>query len=175
MNILILSSSKKIYYLARVIYLSIDPFRQKLIFPRLVDRILHEIIFSTCLSMFLILLLVWHGMYGAFNIDSQFPIKNQMLKKIKPKCECKYGNFKTFICIILIIVYPIQIVFSYLRGTRGLKIITFNGVLFGIMSFSLIFIIIFITYTCRMNNVLSTEYEKQHRVKIGKKVNNYKK
>jgi hypothetical protein len=126
--------------------------------------------------MFLILLLVWHGMYGAFNIDSQFPIMNLMLKKIKPKCVCKYETIKTLISLMLIIIYPIQIVFSYLRGLRkGFRLLTFNGILFGIMSFSFIFIIIFITYTCRMKNVLSKEYEKQHRIKTGKKKINIKK
>ena len=56
--------------IARIIYVTVDPYKQNDIFDRIADRILHELIFSACLSMFFILLLVWMGLYTAFNIDN---------------------------------------------------------------------------------------------------------
>lgn len=54
---------------ARSIYLSVDPFRQYRRFSREWDLIIYECIFSSTFSIFLILLLVWTGLYSAFNIE----------------------------------------------------------------------------------------------------------
>jgi hypothetical protein len=65
-----ISTSTNFIHKARCVYVSVDPFRQHGIFPRVLDVILYECIFSTTFSIFLVLLLVWTGLHSAFNIDA---------------------------------------------------------------------------------------------------------
>lgn len=158
-------------------YLSVDPFSQNNIFNRSVDRILHELIFATSISMYFILLLVWHGLYTAFDIDSQdehnnsdlFAIDGRKEKKklhsfnwdkLKLKgCFKHYYKFKKAIIFILIIIYPLQITFSYFRGERNVDSFVLNSVLMAIFLLLLSFVVIFIFYTCRLKFTLSKSYE----------------
>jgi hypothetical protein len=69
-NLIMISTSFISLIVARSIYVCVDPFRQLEIFPRILDLILYENIFSVTFSIFLVLLLVWTGLYSAFNIDA---------------------------------------------------------------------------------------------------------
>jgi len=52
--------------------LVIDPFNQQDIFGRKLDRIIHEIVFSTTFCILLTLLLVLTGLFSAFNIENNY-------------------------------------------------------------------------------------------------------
>jgi hypothetical protein len=140
--------------LARAVYISVDPFSLKSIFPRTVDRILHEIIFATSVSLFLVLLLVWHGLYTAFDID-----RYKTMNKGKRCSIWRYEKVHTIIIVILFLIYPIQITFSYFRGARGVRSNIVDAVLIAIMSVVISFIIIFFIYTCRFKIIISQSTE----------------
>lgn len=55
---------------SRFLYIIIDPFKLKGIFGRSIDRVLHELILSSTISVFFVLLLVWFGLFTAFDIDN---------------------------------------------------------------------------------------------------------
>ena len=54
-----------------MIYIAVDPFKQKKIFNRPTDRVLHEMVLSTAISIFFILFIVWMGLYTAFDIENK--------------------------------------------------------------------------------------------------------
>jgi hypothetical protein len=108
--------------------------------------------------MFFVLLLVWHGLYTAFDIDKQLEIGI-------PKCHFKYEVFQKIIIGVILMVYPIQITLSYLRAIRGIDGNSVNILLISLMGLILFFIIIFIVYSCKMRNILSGSYDSQHRNK----------
>jgi ABC-type multidrug transport system permease subunit len=157
LNILIISTSKNYLTIARAVYVSVDPFSLKSIFPRTVDRILHELIFATSVSLFLVLLLVWHGLYTAFDIDRHIQRSRSLKKK---KCTIwKYETVHKIIIITLFLVYPVQVTFSYFRGARGVKANIVDGVLIAVMSVVISFVIVFFVYTCRFKMVISESNE----------------
>jgi len=63
-----------------MLYLAIDPFCQNEIFNRVADRILHEMIFATLLSVFLILLLIWTALYNAIMPNIKFFDSNNVIQ-----------------------------------------------------------------------------------------------
>jgi hypothetical protein len=182
LNLIIICTSKKIvkifkfFSLARMVYISVDPFKLKGIFDRSTDRVLHEIVLSTTISIFFILLIVWMGLYTAFDIENKnLQIKeNEIIAKqsgepntAKNKssfwsCTCcfrHYYKFKNFIIFILMFIYPFQIIFSYLRGKRTVESYTLSVVFLTLFSLTFLFIIIFIYYTSRLKYTLSKSYE----------------
>jgi hypothetical protein len=159
-----------------MVYIAVDPFKLRGIFDRSTDRVLHEIVLSTTISIFFILLIVWMGLYTAFDIENKnLQIKeNEIISKNfgvtntnKNKssfwtCTCcfrHYYKFKNIIIFILIFIYPFQIIFSYLRGKRTVESFTLGVVFLTIFSLTFLFIIIFIYYTWRLKYTLSKSYE----------------
>lgn len=66
---------------SRFIYLVIDPFKQFGYFNRYADRILHEMILACTVSVFFVLLLIWFGLFTAFDIAQDK--KNYSLKNFE--------------------------------------------------------------------------------------------
>jgi uncharacterized membrane protein (DUF485 family) len=166
LNLLIISTSKyQNITSARAIYVAVDPFSLKSIFPRTLDRILHELIFATSVSLFLVLLLVWHGLSTAFDIDRHI----QRSQKVKnKKCRIwRYETVHTLIIVVLFLCYPVQITFSYFRGARGFENGVVDAVLIAVMSVVISFIIVFFVYTCRFKYAISKSNEApiKHQIK----------
>jgi hypothetical protein len=122
--------------------------------------------------MFFILLLVWMGLYTAFNIDhhtheTQIVTKRTIddkekqviINQKKKGCFRHYRKFKIVIIVILLIIYPVQITISYYRGKREFTFQNANYVLFGLVGITLFFIFLFIYYTCKLKISLSRRYE----------------
>ena len=89
----------------------IDPYGLKKIFDKPTERILNGISFSSIISIYLILLLMWIGLNHVFDESKSYLQKCVNLYFYKQK--------KYTIVIILILIYPYQIVISYF--TNSLK------------------------------------------------------
>ena len=137
--------------------MAVDPFKQKGIFDRTTDRVLHEIIFSSSISMFFILLIVWMGLYAAFDIESSEEEAEQQ-RKCKG-CHRYFHILKQIIIIVLLFIYPIQITFSYFRGKRSVDSQTLDWALIALVGLIAVFVVIFIYYTCKLKYNLSKSYE----------------
>lgn len=165
LNLIIICTSKISLILARVIYLTIDPFKQKQIFGRITDLILNNLIFSACVSMFFILLIVWMGLYTAFDIKNpdKEKHKHDLIKPVRINqdrgCLRHYYKCRTAIIIVLLFIYPAQITFSYFRGIRTVNPNNLNYVLAAFLGLIILFIIIFIYYTWTLKLKLSKSYE----------------
>lgn len=70
-----------------MILLSVDPFHQYDRLTRIEELILYECIFSTTFQIFLILLLVWTGLYSAFNIDDFEDGSYNQIEEDKSVCQ----------------------------------------------------------------------------------------
>ena len=90
-NLIIISTSMIFFKIARSIYLIIDPFRQNNILNQPWNLMFYESIFSSTFSIFLILLLVWTGLYSAFNIEANEEIFSR--NKEKPS-YCEKSKYK---------------------------------------------------------------------------------
>jgi hypothetical protein len=73
----------------RFLFLIIDPFRQYKLVSRVYDRVIHELFYSSLFSFFIILLLVWFGLFTAFNIDNERQIEHNKLKETIEKTITK--------------------------------------------------------------------------------------
>jgi hypothetical protein len=169
LNLIVICTSKlSIYIIARIVFIVVDPLKQRKIFNRVTDRILYELIFSASISIFFILLLVWMGLYSAFNIQNSLATlkpkgTNEKDKNVAPSFRIcwfrHYYTFKILIISVLFFVYPIQIIFSYFRSIRSheIEIIqTFMAVVIGLFLFC---VFLFIYYTCKLKYKLSQSYE----------------
>ncbi len=128
--------------------------------------------------MYYILALVWHGLYTAFDIDNQNRNLFRRMSDVNnindinyqenkfnwdqltlKGCFKHYSKFKKSIMIILSLIYPVQITFSYFRGVRSVPSSTLNYVLLVIFCLLFFLIMIFFYYTCRFKCALSRSYE----------------
>jgi uncharacterized integral membrane protein len=132
-------------------------------------------IFSSTISTFLILLLVWNGLYTAFDIDSkQDDLMTEEEKYTKQKRKTfNYYIFKKIIIVILFFIYPSQIIFSYFRGSRDVNGEALNIALLSLVGLLIIFVATFMYYTCKLKNTLSRSYEtpKKQQNKLFNKTN----
>lgn len=150
-----------IYIIARTIYLAVDPFRQKLIFSRVADKILYELIFSAAIYIFYILLIVWIGLYSAFNSDVK-EFKKTEIQNINKSTKQHfrfYEIIKEVIIIFIFFIYPIQITLSYFRGSRSSNKDLLDNFLFIMFAFIMFFILVFAYLTCKLKITLSRSYE----------------
>lgn len=157
-------------HLARIFYLLIDPFRQNDIFSRPTDRVLHELIFSFIICIFFVLLIVWTGLYWTFKSQKEHKILFQMKTrkstheqtKTLSNVQSKTGRYyilKIFMIVALALVYPVQIIFSYLRGLRNFNQDLLNYCLYGLLGLIFLFILSFLFFTLRLKDILSKTYE----------------
>jgi hypothetical protein len=133
-----------------MVYILVDPYKLRGIFNRVADRIIHELVFSTSFSLFLILLIVWMGLYTG--IKKQ---RNSVNYERTNKC---YLITKDVVIIFLFFIYPLQIAFSYHRGSRNLNVSTLNIVIYVMSGVIVVFILLFIYYTLRIKYLISKSY-----------------
>ncbi len=139
-----------------------DPYRQLLVFNREADRMIHELVFSAAISIFYILLIVWIGLYSAFNKEINYRPKAGILAKNKLDKENHMRFFdiiKEIIIILIFFIYPLQITFSYFRGSRTVSKEILNIVLYIVLGIIVFFILVFGYFTCRLKITLSQSYE----------------
>ena len=101
----------EVFSLTRTLYMIIDPYGLKKIFDKPTERILNGISISSIISIYLILLLMWIGLNHVFDESKSYLQKCVNLYFYKQK--------KYTIIVILILIYPYQIVISYF--TNSLK------------------------------------------------------
>jgi hypothetical protein len=129
--------------------------------------------------MLFILVVVWHGLYTAFDIDNRKKREYENMMNAKAehntsvisyddfkwknmkisKCFDHYYTFKSIIIILLFFIYPCQITFSYFRGSRDVDGSLLNNILIGILSVIIVFMGVYIYYTLRLKITLSRSYE----------------
>jgi len=123
---------------------------------------LHELVFSAAISIFYILLIVWIGLYSAFNSEINYRPKAGVTSKKKLDKENHMRIFdiiKEIIIILIFFIYPLQITFSYFRGSRTANKEILNIVLYIVLGIIVFFILVFCYFTCRLKITLSKSYE----------------
>jgi hypothetical protein len=124
----------EVFSLTRTIYMIIDPYGLKKIFDKPTERILNGILISSIISIYLILLLMWIGLNHVFDES-----KSNLQKCVNLYF---YKQKKYTIIVILILIYPYQIVVSYftnlLKYQKNEDFITIYS--------SLLYFIFFISY-----------------------------
>ncbi len=94
----------------KFIYIIIDPYCQKKKVSYIYDRVVEELKFSSIVSIYLILFIVFLGLNTNINRG-----KGRISKK---KYICIYHTLKIIVIIILLCIYPVQIVLSIHLSTN---------------------------------------------------------
>lgn len=170
--------------LSRFLYIIIDPYRMKNNVNKVFDKVLYEMFFSSIVCIFLILLLVWFGLFTAFDIDrdreKELMVKKKeinfnwtetlsqavnnpikLIKKAvkKPSCLKHYGKFKMGVNYLILLVYPIQIFTSYLKAKKTLSSENSKYIYSISGGLCFVFILFFLYYIISLKYTLSTSYK----------------
>ena len=133
----------EVFSLTRTLYMIIDPYGLKKFFDKPTERILNGILISSIISIYLILLLMWIGLKHVFDES-----KSNLQKCIN---QYFYKQKKYTIVVILILIYPYQILVNYF--TNSLKYQQ-NEKFIRIYS-SLLYFIFFISYIWSIKTMFS--------------------
>lgn len=169
---------------SRVVYYAVDPYRQYNIFSRTTERVFFELVLSSTVSIFFVLLLVWFGLFTAFDIDNDKEqeakrklnpkqplnwtktfkeavkdplnvIKTAVISVKKPPCFAHYNKFRHAVNYILIVIYPTQIVITYFRSKREFS----TALLYIIFGCTMVFFIgFFLYYTIMLKCTLTSSF-----------------
>lgn len=102
-NLLIFSISRFFYYI-------VDPYRQREVVTHKSDMMVYKMNVSGIMIFFIQLFIVWTGIYAVLNMGDG---------KISKKCfVCLYNKTKLICIVIMILVYPIQILVSMKDAKR---------------------------------------------------------
>ena len=99
-----------VFTISKFIYIIIDPYCQKKKVSYIYDRVIEELKFSSIVSIYLILFIVFLGLNTNINRG-----KGKISKK---KYICIYQTLKIIVIIILLCIYPVQIVLSIHLSTN---------------------------------------------------------
>ncbi len=119
-------------------------------------KLFYELIFSTIISFYICLLIIWSGVYYAFKRDL-----NPLQKIIKIKCT-NYTKCKCFLIIFIFLVYFVQFSISIFCSSRNAYYDDIR-IFMLIIAASLTTIITLFTiyYTCLLKYILDKTYDNQ--------------
>lgn len=146
-------------YLARFLFILIDPFAQNGVLNYQSSRVLYELIYGSLVGFYLSILIIWVGVYTSFKMDL-----NPLTKLIKKGdnrrqcCTCSYQRLKIISIILLLIIFPIQILFSYYVCDRGKLNDDINSIIYIIVFVVLVVIGFTLYYTITLKSTLNKTY-----------------
>ena len=124
----------EVFSFTRTIYMIIDPYGLKKFFDKETERIFSGILISSIISIYLILLLMWIGLNHVFDES-----KSNLQKCINLYF---YKQKKYTIIVILVLIYPYQILVTYFTNSLKFQ----NNIKFIRIYSSILYFIFFISY-----------------------------
>lgn len=100
-----------IVVVSRFFFVVVDPFSQKKISSHTGNLITFYLILPPFLAFYLELFIVWSGINSVF-VDERN-------KKTKACYKCIYSNLKLIFLILILLFYPVEILFCYVKSLRS--------------------------------------------------------